>query len=174
VYSVTWPNWDSWEPPGPSCSKSKFNPRGPHELGVELVQVKHASRVSKEDQQRNRRFQRDLLGLIDGAKTLGESEGVSPGKLDEIPVDKGAERALAPEPSQEKPIQKPPPVPSVHKEKLEKFKVYFSAEDLEILGKVSAARGQQPSDFVRLATLKLFAELGAVDGERKRLLLLFK
>jgi hypothetical protein len=63
--------------------------------------------------------------------------------------------------------------PSGQKGRLEKVKVYFSAEDLQLLENVSAARGQRPDDFVRLATLKMFAELGVVDGERKRLLLLF-
>jgi hypothetical protein len=66
-----------------------------------------------------------------------------------------------------------PEVPSRQKERLEKLKVYFTAEDLQLLENVSAARGQRPDDFVRLATLKMFAELGVVDGERKRLLLLF-
>lgn len=70
-------------------------------------------------------------------------------------------------------VVEPPLVPGTRKEKLERFKVWFSSEDLQILEKVSAARGQQPADFVRFATLKLFAELGVVDGERRRLLLLF-
>ncbi len=62
-------------------------------------------------------------------------------------------------------------VPRPRKE--QQFKVYFTEEDLRILEKVSADRGQSPDDFVTYATLKLLAELGVVGEERKRLLLLF-
>jgi hypothetical protein len=71
------------------------------------------------------------------------------------------------------PIQKPPHVPSRQKGRLEKLKVYFTAEDLQLLENVSAARGQRPSDFVRSAVLKHLAELGVFSGKRRELLLLF-
>jgi galactokinase len=52
-----------------------------------------------------------------------------------------------------KPTQKPPEVPKQRREQLRRFKVHFSKEDLRILEKISAARGQKPDDFVRFARL---------------------
>jgi hypothetical protein len=52
-----------------------------------------------------------------------------------------------------KPTQKPPKVPKQRREQLKQFKVHFSKEDLQILAKISAARGQKPDDFVRFAKL---------------------
>jgi hypothetical protein len=53
---------------------------------------------------------------------------------------------------------------------LEKLCVYFSRDDLEVIAKVSSARGQRSEDLVRHATLKLLAELGVLGEERKRFL----
>jgi hypothetical protein len=52
-----------------------------------------------------------------------------------------------------KPTQKPPEIPKQRREQLRRFKVHFSKEDLRILEKISAARGQKPDDFVRFAIL---------------------
>lgn len=52
-----------------------------------------------------------------------------------------------------------------------KLKVYFTPEDTKLLEVISKARGEKPQDFVQTATLKMFAELGIVDEERKRFLI---
>jgi hypothetical protein len=114
-----------------------------------LVQIKHSPRISKE---------------VAADATPDERKAmVWTHETGWLPAD---EYNLSPQKFERRMRKRP-------REKLMRFKAYFSQEDLQILEKVAAARGQQPSDFVRFATLKLFAELGVVGEERKRLLLAF-
>lgn len=69
--------------------------------------------------------------------------------------------------SKSAPVTKP-----LKRQRLEKLAVYFSHQDLETIVKVSSARGERPADFVKLAALGMLAELGLIDEERRKFLLL--
>ena len=57
------------------------------------------------------------------------------------------------------------------RERLTKMNVWFTQDDITLIKKISALRGQKPEGLIQLATLKLLAELGVVGEERKRLLI---
>jgi hypothetical protein len=71
-------------------------------------------------------------------------------------------------------LDPPPTTNRKPRERLLKMSVWFTQDDTILVQKIATARGQNAADFIQGATIKLLAELGAVDGERRRLLLLFR